>query len=93
MDQSEDRGCSVALHNSQLIYFALSFIHLLGEYLGPAAGSPGEVGPPTRPVARGPVAVLVHSGPVHSPRVGLKIICSWKMFTGFNTLFMMALFP
>ena len=29
MDQSEDRGCSVALHNSQLIYFALSFIYLL----------------------------------------------------------------
>ena len=68
-------------------------MHLLGEYLGPAARSPGEVGPPARPVARGPVAVLVHSGPVHSPRVGLKISAVEKIFTGFNTLFMMALFP
>ena len=30
-DQSDDRGCSVALHNSKLIYFALSFIHLLAH--------------------------------------------------------------
>ena len=30
LNQSEDRGCSIALHNSLLIYFALSFIHLLG---------------------------------------------------------------
>ena len=30
LGQSEDRGCSIALHNSWLIYFALSFIHLLG---------------------------------------------------------------
>ena len=29
LGQPEDRGCSVALHNSWLIYFALSFIHLL----------------------------------------------------------------
>ena len=28
MEQSEDRGCSVALQNSQLFYFALSFIYI-----------------------------------------------------------------
>ena len=31
VDQSDDRGCSIALHNRQLIYFALSFIHLLAS--------------------------------------------------------------
>ena len=30
-DDKSHRGCSVALHNSWLIYFALSFIYLLGS--------------------------------------------------------------
>ena len=43
LDQSKDRGCSVALHNSWLIYFALSFIYLHGvaapvSRVGPGSG-------------------------------------------------------
>ena len=38
LDQSENRGCSIALQKSQLIYFDPSFIHLLGT--GVITGSP-----------------------------------------------------
>ena len=47
LGQSEDRGCSIALHNSWLIYFALSFIHLLG-----VRGSRGSRGTITEAVIR-----------------------------------------
>ena len=33
LDQTEDRGCTVALNNSWLICFALSFIHLLACHI------------------------------------------------------------
>ena len=32
LDRSEDRGCSIALYNSLLIYFALSFIYLFSSF-------------------------------------------------------------
>ena len=42
-DLSEDRGCSVALHNSQLIYFDLSYINLLDTH--PVTSIPSTVNP------------------------------------------------